>query len=233
MPFKNLHFEDNQVKFTNTDTRSDFTYFINSIKCIEDNNGTVFFLKEGEKPPQKNTAEPKVDWITSYDSLRESNKIRAEIVLKNGDTLRTHIKVKTLFLDPSHFDEMSIVDKVTTINNKEKVKYFPEEINRIRFIDYKGIERIFVSNNSNLLELLLDGKIRWYRAYRLAYNGNRSSVDFIIETITNKQVILALLTNRRKKLLEITSSRPDLIPTIENMKMSNETIRDVLIKYNN
>lgn len=46
MEFINLKFQDDQVKFTNVTTRSEFTYFLNSVKRIEDLNKNIIYQKD-------------------------------------------------------------------------------------------------------------------------------------------------------------------------------------------
>jgi len=45
--FTNLKYVDNQVVFTNAATKSEFTYFFNTIKSIEDGEGNIIYQKEG------------------------------------------------------------------------------------------------------------------------------------------------------------------------------------------
>ena len=45
MQFSDLKFVDNQVVFTNIATKSQFTYFLNSINLIEDDSHSVIFKK--------------------------------------------------------------------------------------------------------------------------------------------------------------------------------------------
>lgn len=54
MEFSNLNFVDSQVIFTNNETKTQFTYFLNSINLIEDESHSVIFKKY---IPPKNDSE--------------------------------------------------------------------------------------------------------------------------------------------------------------------------------
>lgn len=46
MEFTNLRYQDNKVIFMNVETKSEFTYFINSVKLIEDIDKTILYINE-------------------------------------------------------------------------------------------------------------------------------------------------------------------------------------------
>lgn len=235
MNFKNLTVEDNQVKFFNIETKSDFFYFFNTIKKIEDEFGNLIYLKKEELSITKVNLtnlepEPKLEWIKQNDSLRENKQIRAEIIFKNGDTLKTHIKVGTLLFDSNKIDELSINKKITSISNGEKIKFKAEVIKSMRFIDLNSRERFFEINGEELVELLYKGKISWFRRYYSDAYGSLSASNYFVNKELKQGINLGMI-GRRKNLLEITKTRPDLIPFVNNMEINDEQILILLKKF--
>lgn len=173
---------------------------------------------------QKN---PKLDWIKESDTMREKKQIRAEIILKNEDTLKTHIKVRTNLFDSTLLDEHSINKVIKSITNGVIIKYSAEEIKKIRFIDFKNNERVFVAFSDQLAELLFDGKIEWTRLH-----SSSGFIDILTNKRLNQFVMLSVLNNNRNQLRKITILRPDLLPLIDSMSLSFKDIFILLEKYN-
>lgn len=234
--FKNLRVEDNQIKFFNTETKSDFFYFFNTIKKIEDDSGNLIYLKKEDISKTKKVdltnlePEPKLEWIRQNDSLRENKQIRAEIIFKNGDTLRTHIKVSTRLFNSNTIDELSINKKITSISNGEKIKFRADVIKTVRFIDLNSKERFFEINGEELVELMYKGKICWFRRYYPDAYGNLSASNYFVNKELKQGISLGMIS-RRNNLLEITKTRPDLIPFVKNMEINDEQILILLKKF--
>ena len=227
--FKDLSFEDDIVKFINIDTKSEVTYFKKSIKFIEDASGNIVYRRDDL---QKEETIKKNDWIRASDSLREKKIIRAEIIDVNGDTLKTHIKVTTNLFYSKLINELSIIKNIKTILNNVSTKYEAKDLKSLRFIDLKNVERLFLSNGKEMVELLFDGKIRWFRLFYQDSSGNVSAFDFMTNIETKQNANLGLFNNKRKKIKELTLSRPDLISMIENLEMNDENILEILKKFN-
>lgn len=237
MNFKNLQFIDDQVKFFNTETKSEFIYFLNTIRTIQDANGNVLYSNKQEIKEIKQTSltiisKVKKDWIKEPDSLREKKQVRAEIITINGDTIKTHIKVTTNMFNAKLINELCIIETIKSISNDIIIKYNSKDITSLRFMDFKDVERLFVSNGKQMVELLFDGKIRWFRLFYQDSSGAVSAFDYMINADLKKNANLGLFNSKVKKIKELTVNRPDLIPLIENMKMDDENILILLKKYN-
>lgn len=231
MKFKNLRFVDNQVVFLNIDTKSEFTYFLNSIKSIENAAGENVYLKQGEVL-QVIKLVAKTDWTNGNPPLRQEKKVYAQIIFKNGDTLKTYIKVKIPFYESDGLSEVSLNTKVTAIEGDNKIKYNAEDIQSLRIIDFYFRDRLFVSQHKQLEELMFDGKIKWYRSY---YKGVKDDVirshDYLFHQEMKILANLGMLNNRRKKLKEITIAKPDLATFIDTMEIDDASILKLLKKF--
>lgn len=227
--FKNLRIEEEVVKFININTNSNVTYLKKSIKFIEDAEGNIVYRREDL---QRKETIRKNDWIRANDSLREKKIIRAEIINVNGHTLKTYIKVTTNLFDSKLINELSILKNIKTISNNLITKVEAKELKSLRFIDLKNKERLFLSNSKEMVELLFDGKIRWFRLYFQDSSGSVSAFDFMTNIETKQNANLGLFNSKRKKIKEITLSRPDLISMIENSEMNDENILEILKKFN-
>lgn len=230
MKFKNLRFLDNQVVFFNIDTKSEFTYFLNSIKSIEDADGVSRYLKEGEVFPIKKSV-PKLEWYGDNLPLRNEKKVYAQIIFKDGDTLNTYIKVIIPFNEIDKLSEVSLNRTVTAVIGGEKVKYGAEKIKSLRIADFYFRDRKFVLQSKRLVEVMYDGKIKWYRDYIKSIKDDViRSYDFLVNDEMNTLVNLGFFNNR-KKLKEITSSRPDLITFIDSMDVDDKNIMILMEKF--
>ncbi|CAM3938360.1 hypothetical protein FLAN108750_00185 [Flavobacterium antarcticum] len=231
MKFTNLRFVNDQVVFNDNNTKSDFTYFMNSIKSIVDDKGTTIYLKTGEKLPVERVLTEDQMLRKINPPLRDVKQVYAKIVFKNGTILRTYIKTRTSILDSERLDELSIDRRVVVIDNNEKVRYKTEDIDSIKFVDYKYNNRVFVGVGEGFREVLYDGKIKWYRMYSYGTNYKINSSDFMYNTEINQWFYLGAFTNRRKKFREMTILRPDLLPFIEEMSIEDKYIVKLLYKY--
>lgn len=93
MEFINLKFQDDQVKFTNVTTRSEFTYFLNSVKRIEDLNKNVIYQKEVVDKDDKEVVNNMTNgMLIKEDATVQANKDYLEF--KNcSNILRSGVKL--------------------------------------------------------------------------------------------------------------------------------------------
>lgn len=231
MKFKNLRFVEDQVLFINSSTKSEFTYFMNSIRSIVDDKGTTIYLKAGEKLPVERVLTEEQKLLMLNPPLVDRKQVYAKIVFKNGTVLRTYIKTKTNIFDSDRLDEISIVTRVVAINNKEKVRYKAKEIDSMKFVDYNYNYRVFFGDGKGLQEVLYDGKIKWYRMYWRDTNYSTHTADYMYNTELKQLFNLSLFNNRRKKFREMTILRPDLLPFIDEMSIEDKYILQLLNKY--
>lgn len=231
MKFTNLRFVADQVLFISTETKSEFTYFMNSIRSIVESDGTTIFLKEGSKLPVERPVTEEEQIRKKYPPLMDRKQVYAKIDFKSGATLWTYIKASISIIEPERLNELSIDQKVTAINGKEKTRYDAADIKRIAFIDFRYNERIFVGFSNSLHELLFDGKIKWYRIYSQGSNYKIDHVDYMYNTELEESFFLGVFNNRRKKLKEMTVLQPDLVPYIEEMRIEDQTLSFLVRKY--
>ncbi|TAG31368.1 MAG: hypothetical protein EAZ35_04065 [Sphingobacteriia bacterium] len=166
-------------------------------------------------------------------SVKGQNTLDAEIITKSNDTLNKKIKI---IIDPIGFVEtrnITLILKVKIFDSSgSKQTLHSREISKISFVDYKGEKRIYISNEKNeLAELMHSGKIRWTREYSThPYDGS----TIIFEVWTNEFGVMEdtyMFRNAKKALKRMVSAKPELIDLIDNTKFNKETIKNVLIKY--
>ena len=186
-------------------------------------------MKEGQLLPIKPV--PQVDWTDGNVPLRNEKKVYAQIIFKNGDTLNTYIKVNIAFNRTDKLSEISLNKKVTAIIAEEKVKYEAVEIKSLRFVDFFFRERKFVLNGKELVEVMFDGKIKWYRNYYKGYDDVVRSRNLFVSKDSNHIVDLGLFNKTRNILKDMTSSRPDLIPFIESMDVDDRNVIKLLKQF--
>lgn len=199
--------------FTNVDTKTEFTYFFNSIKKIEDADGNIVYSQIPINNP--NNIEVQKDKNHIYPKSNFKNTLRADILFINNDTLYTNIKISTNLFDSDLINELSFNKKILVVENDTKTKYEAKEIKQLKFTDYKYKERIFVLKGEELVEQLYDGRIKWYRYYYSNSSGNVSSGDYMTNE-ANEGIGVSYLFNTKKSLKNITKAKPELISLIEN-----------------
>nr|WP_305050677.1 hypothetical protein [Elizabethkingia bruuniana] len=79
---------------------------------------------------------------------------------------------------------------------------------------------------------MYDGtKIKWYRS--ISQNLYDSSIQYFDYLVDDKGQIykMGLFNNIKKKLIEATKSKPELAAEIEITKLTNESMFNILQKY--
>lgn len=228
--FVNLRYIDDQVVFTNVETKSEFTYFIKSIKSIQDEGGNIIYTNKALINYDKTNETEIKKTKHIYPDTSYKNTVRAEIILVNKDTLYTNIKVSTNLFDSDLINELSLNKKISVVEKDTETIYQAQEIKQIVFTDFKGKERTFVLSGKQLIEKLFDGNIKWFRYYSSNSSGNVSSGDFMVNE--GKETIgISYLFNTKKNLKKITIAKPELIPLIESLKINDSNILEILKKY--
>lgn len=163
--------------------------------------------------------------------------LQAQIILNNNDTLNRDIKVKTTLFFPDNLYELSVNEKIVIIDSlKKKHTIYATEIKKMIFVDFMQRKRVFVGifwdkYDRTLKELLHDGKIKWYRAYYPnLYDGSIKHLEIMINE-NNEKVTIDVLNSKRKKLKELTNTKPELKKVIEMNEMTDENILTILQLY--
>lgn len=191
-----------------------------------------------------------VVFIILFSDIYSQKHLDVILLLKDSnDCIEEKMIVQMYRYDTSTVNEPSFLNTVKIVNEDDKgllkedwIK--AKNINFLKFTDYSGKNRVFVTRNYDkrikiidsvnyhLFEILFDGKISWYRTY-WNHNADRSklSKDFFVKQGERKASIVDMFTTHKKKLLKLTMERPDLIPEIEKCKYEQD-IFEILELYN-
>ncbi|WP_035587642.1 hypothetical protein [Elizabethkingia anophelis] len=160
--------------------------------------------------------------------------IDASITKSDNTTINSKIKIYTnifytkLINEASFYRALLLVDD----NGKKIEKIKAENVKELKFTDLEGKNRIYVNDGKALKEVMYDGtKIKWYRS--ISQNLYDSSVQYFDYLVDDKGQIykMGLFNNIKKKLIEATKSKPELAAEIEITKLTNESMFNILQKY--
>ena len=177
----------------------------------------------------------------SIMNYAQSVDIESKITFINGKEINSKIRFRTSFIYENSIYETSITQKnIILINdNDKKEKIQSAEVKKIEFKDLKGKQRIFQRPTDKfifLCELIYDGKIlKWYKSYS---ENNFDHSDIVSDILINDKEIYQvfnILTNNKKRLKEITSDKPELLPIIEKFnfnRKADECFKEVVEIYN-
>ncbi|MCY0977093.1 hypothetical protein PGH12_08035 [Chryseobacterium wangxinyae] len=175
--------------------------------------------------------------LVSIICLGQKSDIDSKITMTNGKIIETKIPFRVNMFSRDLINELSVTDKyVVVFQNGEKIKYLSSAIQRLEFTDLKNRNRTFVHApdfQDVLVELLHDGKIKWYRSYFAnGYDGSVQLSDFLVKNGTIQK--LGLFVNNRKRLKALMSDKPELEPLIEKInydKLSDQDLLNILKRY--
>ncbi|CAL2075471.1 Peptidyl-prolyl cis-trans isomerase ppiD [Tenacibaculum sp. 190524A02b] len=162
--------------------------------------------------------------------------IPVEIILKNKDTLKGEMKVKTNLFDKQLIYPSSFNGKVIFYNSVgEKTKIKSKEISELTFTDFKGKNRKFIKIKefkNHIVELIYSNKVRWYKHYYYdSYNHTENTVEELFDE-NGKQFSIGLFNSYRKKMRKFTKENSNLNEFINNNDMKkNENILKVIKMY--
>ncbi|WP_447950961.1 hypothetical protein [Chryseobacterium koreense] len=167
-------------------------------------------------------------------SVYSQKMVDANVVTKSDETISSKLRVYTNIFYKDLIDESSFYRILYLVddNGSKKEKIKAENVKELRFVDLKGKERIYVNNGKFLKEFMYNGnKIKWYRDIsQNLYDGSIQYFDYLVD---NNGTIykMGLFNNAKKKLLEATKTKPELATEIENAKLNDEVILDILKKF--
>ncbi len=160
--------------------------------------------------------------------------IDASITKSDNTTINSKIKIYTnifytkLINEASFYRALLLVDD----NGKKIEKIKAENVKELKFTDLEGKNRIYANDGKALKEVMYDGtKIKWYRS--ISQNLYDSSIQYFDYLVDDKGQIykMGLFNNIKKKLIEATKSKPELAAEIEITKLTNESMFNILQKY--
>ncbi|MBA5630195.1 hypothetical protein [Moheibacter lacus] len=166
-------------------------------------------------------------------NLSAQKSVNAQIITLENDTIESKMRVKTNIFDKMLIMETSFFQTMVLLDEKEKKsRVIPaKDVFQLTFKDFNDKTRIYRNHGNQLMEILHFGKIKWIRTFSInmkdgAINAHDLLIGSDLETYN-----LGMFNNRRNQLLEATSSRPDLINEIEHMKINDDNIKAVLLKF--
>ena len=162
-------------------------------------------------------------------SLSFSQKyVTASITKMDNDTINSKMKITTNMFSKNFINENSFIRTLYLIDdNGDKTRNISaKDIKDLKFIDLDGKPRTYVNDGKLLRELLFNGKkIKYYRGIsQNLYDGSIQSNYYLIDSNGKKYSL------RKKDLIEITKSKPELLSEIEN-RSDVESIINILKKY--
>jgi hypothetical protein len=164
----------------------------------------------------------------------QTTPLKAKLILLDGDTLKGKVLAKPNVFSKTIFYESSINQRIRFIKESgEKVKFKDEQVSTLEFTDLKGQKRTFVSKNHiRLLEVLYDGKLKWYRDYFTTdvYQSNQSQYDLIFDE-NGKEFKITMFNSMKNKLKEVVKDDPELSEIIKNSKMEDDNVLKILQLY--
>lgn len=180
---------------------------------------------------------------------QKQQKIDAILLKKNfEDSLSVKIKVYSNLFDKKLFNEASVYRNVIVIDSNDKT--WPEEkwlkakeIDYLKFKDFKGKKRVFVSRKKtgprskfdphvkSLYEVFFEGELSWYRRYfRIGLNSQLYHIDLLIKENIKKPISIGTIERAKKQLLKLTKDMPELESLILKINKYDD-IMGVLKKY--
>ena len=161
--------------------------------------------------------------IITIISFAQKREIPAEIIMMNGDTIRTEIIVQVNMFNTDVINELSLINSVKLVHDfNKKTKIPAKEIKKLVFKD-KNTEKVFVNDGKKLKEMIYENILKCYIYYMAnSYDGSKiAQFEFYDEN--GKEV---------RNLKKAVKEKPELVELINNSKLSSyATIRFVLKKY--
>ncbi|MHA7609922.1 hypothetical protein ACV0BM_013825 [Elizabethkingia meningoseptica] len=160
--------------------------------------------------------------------------IDASITKTDNTVINSKVKVYTNIFYTNLINEASFYRALILVDDNgrkiEKIK--AENVKELKFTDFEGKSKTYLNNGKALKELVYDGtKVKWYRA--ISQNLYDASIQYFDYLVDDKGQIykMGLFNNIKKKLIEVTKSKPELATEIENTRMTNESMLRILQKY--
>ncbi|MGS0748737.1 hypothetical protein [Halpernia sp. GG3] len=168
----------------------------------------------------------------------ESEYINSKITFNDGHELNTKILFDTNRYHEVYLDEQSITGlNIKTGDKGIRYENNPSsDIKRVEFIHLQNKPRIFKSNPNfrGLVEVKLEGKISWCRTYSNNTYGSTTQIGDYLQK-GDKKFVLNLFSDNKKNLEELTSDKPELASSIDEInynKFKDEDLLEILKKYN-
>jgi len=180
-----------------------------------------------------------ISFHSAYSQEGNEKGDQARLVLYNQPLDTLAVYVKNAYPFGLNFDVASsyAAGKVWFFENGRRINRRAEEIKYLEFTDRQGSFHKYTYapflEMSNLSEIIISGKISLYLNIRLVTTSQRSAVRFIEK---DGQILALSGFSSRKKLREamklFMEDQPDLQKKIENKKLEDKELLDIIREYN-
>ena len=173
-------------------------------------------------------------FILSTFTFSQRRYVDVVLVKTNNDTIHSKMMVivnlfnKKLIDDASFYKKAILVDE----NKKKNAKIKAKEIKSLSFTNLFDNKVNYVNDGNQLKVLVYDGKIKWYqRISQHMMDGSISYHDYLVNE-AGEVFQLGLFNHRKNQLSKAIADNPELLKVIENQRMDDIDLLDILKRYN-
>lgn len=170
----------------------------------------------------------------AFNVKAKTTLLDAVIVLSSNDTLKGKISSQVNFVYPDMIIESSFNSKIQFISSNGSIQKFKyDQIQLLKIVDLKSVERIFVPKKGypRLLELLYDNKIKFYKNYYWNSMNATQDVSLDIFNEEGKRFSIGIFSSKKGKLKKLAKGKTKTLKFIADHKMTDENIIEVLKLY--
>lgn len=165
---------------------------------------------------------------------QKSFPIDVNIIKNDGTTIDGKMRVYTGLFNKNYIDIRSFLRNVFIVdeNNKKLERIKAKDIQELRYTSLQGEPVKFLNNGPLMkLEVYVGSKIKWHRHFTInAYDQSIQGIEVFIDE-NGKEYQVGLFNSLKKKLKELTQSKPELVPEIEKVKHDHDSILSIIKKY--
>lgn len=154
------------------------------------------------------------------------------------DTIAAKAQLYPHLLSKDKFNPMVFENGLKVGERRQAVTLRSKDIFYIEFVDKKSNRRVFqqvpeLGKAGKLFEVMLKGKISWYRRYFSyksdAWDSSYAHEDFFVK---DKEILKIPVKGRyKKKLKNLIADKPEIAKEVDHM-VNDIDIKEILEKYN-
>lgn len=160
--------------------------------------------------------------------------IDMQLIKNDGTTINGKMRVFGGLFNRNNIDIRSFLKTVIIVddNNKKIESVKARDIKELSYTNLQGEPMKFLNNGVLMkLEVYVGSKIKWYKHFRInAYDQSLRSIEVFIDEKGNEYGV-GMFNSLKKKLKELTQSKPELASEIENVKYDHDSILHIIKKY--
>lgn len=160
--------------------------------------------------------------------------IDMQLIKNDGTTINGKMRVFGGLFNRNNIDIRSFLKTVIIVddNNKKIESVKARDIKELSYTNLQGEPMKFLNNGVLMkLEVYVGSKIKWYKHFRInAYDQSLRSIEVFIDEKGNEYEV-GMFNSLKKKLKELTQSKPELASEIENVKYDHDSILHIIKKY--